>query len=142
MKNKLNIPSSKMNGFSLLEVLIAVFILAIGLLGLINLQMTSIKNNQSALFRTSAIILSYDLIDRMRVNQAADYTLTMAATPSGATRKDTDLIAWTTALANTLPSGDGSVAFSGDIATITVQWDDSRGTQGSNLQSFAVSSQR
>jgi len=131
-----------MKGFSLLEVLIAILILAVGLLGLIHLQMTSIKNNQSALFRTSAIILSYDLIDRMRVNKTADYTLTMGATPSGATLKDADLVAWTTALANTLPSGDGSVSYSGDIATVVVQWDDSRGTQGSNLHSFSVSSQR
>ncbi len=131
-----------MTGFSLLEVLIAVFVLAIGLLGLINLQMTSIKNNQSALFRTSAIILSYDLIDRIRLNRTADYTLTMATTPSGATRKDTDLIAWTAALADTLPAGDGSVSLSGDIVTVVVQWDDSRGTQGSNLQTFSVSSQR
>lgn len=126
----------------MLEVLIALLVLSLGLLGLITLQMTSLKNNQSAFYRTSAIILSYDIIDRMRLNKTADYTLTMAATPSGSTLKDTDLIAWTTALSNALPSGDGSVAIAGDIITVTVQWDDSRGSTGSNTQSFTVSSQR
>ena len=41
-----------------------------------------------------------------------------------------DLAAWKTNLQNTLPSGDGTVAFSGadnTIVEVRVQWDDERG---------------
>ena len=139
---KYNRPISKQAGFSLLEILIAIFILAIGLLGLAALQTTSLKNNHSALYRTTATVLAYDIIERMRLNQNADYTLTLAATPSGSTLKDADLIAWTTNLASELPLGDGSIAINGEIVTVTVQWDDSRGTQGSDTQSFIVRTER
>jgi type IV pilus assembly protein PilV len=55
-------------GFTLLEVMIAVFVLAIGLLGVAALQMTGVKNNHSANIRTQATELSYNLADRMRAN--------------------------------------------------------------------------
>ena len=139
---KYNRPISKPAGFSLLEILISIFILAIGLLGLAALQTTSLKNNHSALYRTTATVLAYDIIERMRLNQNADYTLTLTATPSGSTLKDADLIAWTTNLASELPLGDGSIAINGEIVTVTVQWDDSRGTQGSDTQSFIVRTER
>ena len=139
---KYNRPISKPAGFSLLEILISIFILAIGLLGLAALQTTSLKNNHSALYRTTATVLAYDIIERMRLNQNADYTLTLTATPSGSTLKDADLIAWTTNLASELPLGDGSIAINGEIVTVTVQCDDSRGTQGSDTQSFIVRTER
>lgn len=133
---------SKNKGFTLLEVMISVFVLAVGLLGLANLQMLSLKNNHSAQYRTSATVIAYDIIDRMRLNRTADYTIAIATTPSGSTLKDTDLIAWKTVLSNELPAGDGSVIFNGDIVTVVVQWDDSRGSDGSETQSFTVSSER
>ncbi|MFT7413440.1 MAG: type IV pilus assembly protein PilV [Methylophagaceae bacterium] len=142
MTNQIRITKSNNTGFTLLEVMIAVFVLAVGLLGLANLQMLSLKNNHSAQYRTSATILAYDIIDRMRLNRTADYTLALAATPSGSTLKDRDLMDWTTVLSNELPVGDGSIAMSGDIVTVVVQWDDSRGSEGNAAQSFTVSSER
>jgi type IV pilus assembly protein PilV len=129
-------------GFSLLEIMVSVFILAVGLLGLANLQMVSLKNNHSAQYRTTATVLAYDIIDRMRLNRNDDYTLAMSATPSGSGLKNTDLIAWVGQIANELPAGDGSVSISGDIVTVAVEWDDSRGTQGSSTQTVTVSSER
>jgi type IV pilus assembly protein PilV len=144
MANSQSINLNKASGFSLLEVLISIFVLAIGLLGLLNLQMISLKNNHSAQYRTSATVLSYDIIDRMRLNRDADYTLTMATTPSGTGLKNTDLLEWINELSSTLPSGDGSVAVAGDIVTVVVQWDDSRGniTGAPSTQQFTVSSER
>lgn len=55
-------------GFSLIEVLIALVILAIGLLGMASLMLTSMQSNQSAAERSAAIVLSYDLVERMRGN--------------------------------------------------------------------------
>lgn len=143
-------PISNKNGFSLLEVLISIFILAIGLLGLAALQTTSLKNNHSAQHRTSATVLTYDILDRMRLNPTlvlapsrrlipnASYARAIGdALPSGGIVGD-DLLQWTETLENELPSGDGAIAINGNIVTVTVQWDDSRGTQGSNTQNFVV----
>lgn len=55
-------------GFSLIEVLIALFILAIGLLGTASLMLTSMQSNQSAAERSAAIVAIYDLVERMRSN--------------------------------------------------------------------------
>jgi len=58
-------------GFTLLEVLIAVLVLAIGLLGLAKLQTFGLHANHSAHLRTQATLLAYDFTDRMRSNRAA-----------------------------------------------------------------------
>jgi type IV pilus assembly protein PilV len=63
-------------GFGLIEVLIAVLVLALALLGLAALQVTSLKNNQSAYNRSQATQLAYDLADRMRANIKGKSTYT------------------------------------------------------------------
>jgi type IV pilus assembly protein PilV len=55
-------------GFSLIEVLIAMFVIAIGVLGVSSAQLISIKNNQSAYYRSQANFLAMDILDRMRAN--------------------------------------------------------------------------
>ncbi len=66
-------------GFSLIEVLIALVVLAIGLLGLATLQMTSLQFNSDAYTRSQSTVLAYDIIDRMRSNltavDAGNYTI-------------------------------------------------------------------
>ena len=56
-------------GFTLIEVLIAIIVLSIGLLGLAGLQLTSLRNSNSAYTRSQAVILSYDIVDRIRANR-------------------------------------------------------------------------
>jgi type IV pilus assembly protein PilV len=58
-------------GFSLVEVLVALLVLSIGLLGLAALQTTSLQYNTGSYFRTQATLLAYDIIDRMRANLGA-----------------------------------------------------------------------
>jgi len=55
-------------GFSMLEVLITVFVLSIGLLGVAAMQATSIKLSHEAHLRSQASLLAYDIADRMRAN--------------------------------------------------------------------------
>ena len=62
---------SREPGFSILEVLVAVLILSVGLLGLAGLQTLSLKSNVSAAQRSIATQLAYDMSDRMRANQAS-----------------------------------------------------------------------
>jgi type IV pilus assembly protein PilV len=60
--------TGKQRGFTLLEVLIALLILSIGLLGLAALQTVGLRSNQMATLRTLATQMSYDITDRMRAN--------------------------------------------------------------------------
>lgn len=140
-------------GFSLMEVLVTLIVLSIGLLGLAGLQLSSLQDNHSAYLRSQATIMAGNIIDRMRANRtiarSGNYDIaigTSASTPaSGCTGSagdnctpaemaTLDLSEWKTDLADTLPSGDGSISrttLAGDqiLVTVTVQWDDSRGTQ-------------
>ena len=58
-------------GFTLIEVLIAMLVLAIGLLGLATLQTYTLRSNLSAYTRGQATQLLYDMSDKMRVNSEA-----------------------------------------------------------------------
>jgi len=124
----------RQRGVTLLEVLIAVVVLSIGLLGMAALQSSAISLNHSAYLRTQAINLSYDMSDRLRANRAAalqgEYDHGMgSAPPSGGTVAKQDLREWLNALEITLPSGTGAIQRNGDTFTITVRWDDSRGAE-------------
>lgn len=63
---------NKHRGFSLIEVLVAVLILAIGLLGVAALQMTSLNSGQDGYFRTQATAIGEDLASRIVINAAAN----------------------------------------------------------------------
>ncbi|KVW93426.1 pilus assembly protein PilV [Thiobacillus denitrificans] len=135
-----------MRGFTLLEVLVAVVVLSIGLLGLAGLMASSLKNSHSAYQRTQATWLAYDALDRMRANRqvalAGGYNLALSAAPGGSALAKDDLDEWDTALTNTLPAGDGSIAVAaGGVVRIVVQWNDTRGTGGIAAEQFIVDSQ-
>lgn len=59
----------KSRGFTLIEILVTMFILAIGLLGLAALVVDGMRNNQGAYLRTQASTLAYDMADRIRLNR-------------------------------------------------------------------------
>jgi len=63
-------------GFSMIEVLITIIVLAFGLLGFALLQTMNVRFVQSSNYRTQATNLAYDLLDQMRANryQSAWYT--------------------------------------------------------------------
>jgi type IV pilus assembly protein PilV len=77
----------KASGFSLFEVLIALIILAIGMLGIADLLMIAHKSNSSNYIRQQAIQSAYDIIDHIRANRQAaidgNYTISNLTT-SGA----------------------------------------------------------
>lgn len=124
-------------GVSLVEVLVAVVVIAIGLLGLAGLQASGVRVSQSSIHRSQAAQLAYDIVDRMRVNAptAAVYSIGLnaslpncdSAPTSSAEVAQCDLRDWRLRL-QTLPGGTGAIDTSlAPAVTVTVQWDDSRG---------------
>jgi type IV pilus assembly protein PilV len=127
-------------GFSLIEILVAVLIVSVGVLGVAGLQLVSLQNNTSAMFRTQAFQAAYEILDRKRANPDQDYTIGLAADPDAngpdcaanvctpAQMSAYDRNEWLEELAANLPNGDGSVADNGagGVITITVQWQDER----------------
>lgn len=55
-------------GFSMLEMLVALLILSVGLLGVATLQVRGQQFNQVGYLRTQAAFLAYDMMDRIRIN--------------------------------------------------------------------------
>lgn len=139
------------SGFSLLEVLISLVIVAVGLLGIAGLMSNTLKSNDSAAMRTQATAQAYNIIDRMRANMSAvnggNYVVTMPASaatgalPStctgaacGATALATyDIGQWEYDLAKFLPQGRGSISTTispvATTYTVTILWNDSRANQ-------------
>ena len=125
-------------GLGLIEVLIAVLVLAIGLLGIAAMQATALRNTQSSLERSQAVIQTYAILDAMRANPTGTYNLaetcTMPATPdTGANLAAKDISRWLTNLHTAM--GDvattcGSINCVGGVCTVTVKWDDTRGSGG------------
>jgi type IV pilus assembly protein PilV len=64
-------PLPRVHGFTMLEVLVAILILSLGLLGLAGLQTLGLRNNTGSAQRTIATQLAYDMSDRMRANYAS-----------------------------------------------------------------------
>lgn len=60
----------RQGGFSMIELLVAVLVMGIGVLGVSALQMVSLQNNRGALQRAEAVNLAYDMMDRIRANPA------------------------------------------------------------------------
>jgi type IV pilus assembly protein PilV len=117
-------------GFTLVEVLVTVVVLALGLLGVAALQTVALKSSRTALYRSYATFYAYDIADSMRVNRAAAvaaaYNLDFANAATGGTVAGDDMAAWKTALDRDLPSGQGKVTVDGQgHALIEVRWSES-----------------
>ena len=150
MKKFKNLKIKKQAGFNLIEVLLALLILSIGLLGVAGLQTTAVKASHTAMLKSIAITKVSAMIERIRANPAVDineYALeagTVGISKGCDTRSDTilaaqcspedlasnDLYLWEKSLVNGgLPNTtdtDGSVvidnAATPPIATVTVFW--------------------
>lgn len=129
---------TRQSGVSLIEVLIALLVLGIGILGMVALQTRSLALDREAYLRSQAESLAYDLGDRIRANedQRDDYAIALDANaPSGGNLAKRDLADWLGDIASALPSGDGSVVVNGDDVVITVAWSSSP-SLGGNQQRF------
>jgi type IV pilus assembly protein PilV len=135
-------------GFSMIEVLVTLVIIATALLGTAGLQAHALKTSKGSEFRNQAIFLSADIVERMEANKtealAGSYAVAAGAgAGAGAGAVSTacdafgacagpalvayDLANWQAAVVATLPAGVGVITVvAGNPATytITVSWTD------------------
>jgi type IV pilus assembly protein PilV len=137
-------------GFSLIEVLISVLILAIGLLGAAAIQLNALKFTDSSTLLSQASFIAYDMMDRIRANPEANYAvpnLTGVKTgnfPNAPRDQDlSDFASNIQALAGANGLGS-SITVNGRVVTVTVQWCDQRALNAQDcttaMQSFVATS--
>jgi type IV pilus assembly protein PilV len=99
-----------------MEVLVALLVLAIGLLGLAALQTQGLRFNQDAYVRSQATLLAYDIMDTMRArrDQVADFEQVPADPGLACDPADSSvnmaLSCWFDALGDALPGATASIA--------------------------------
>lgn len=136
--------AASVRGVGLIEVLVAVLVLAIGLLGVAAMQATALRNSQSSLERSQGVMHVYTILDSMRANPTAArtgaYNMGMTcAVPAAGNLVANDKRAWIDMLQQNLgATACGQVACVATLCTISVRWDDSRGTSGSATQTFST----
>jgi type IV pilus assembly protein PilV len=115
-------------GVGLVEVLISLLVLMFGMLGLAGLQLWSLKNNQSSMERSLAVVQTHTIIDAMRADRATAIAGGFndgAASPSEFAARS--LETWRASLVETLgPDATGTVECHNTQCTVTVRWNDQR----------------
>jgi type IV pilus assembly protein PilV len=137
--------SFRQRAFSLIEVLIALIIMSVGMLGIAGLYVQSLQAGRTSMFRHQAVALASDVADRIRANPTAGISYT---DPAGANNNCVaagvdcdaagmalhDVFLWKQQAGESLPGsaptggGDVTVAFDDTVVpplyTITVSWEE------------------
>lgn len=134
----------KQNGFSLVEVLIALVIMSVGMLGIAGLYVQSMQAGRTSMFRHHAVTLAGDVADRIRANPTAGAAynhidtypgtnfncVAMATDCNVAEMAENDIFIWQNEANDTLPGGEVAVTFAPAVAAapptyqVTVTWDE------------------
>ena len=110
-------------GITLLESLVAIVVMALGILGILGVQMRTLSDTQTGVRRAQAIRLIEDMCERMKANPSAlanlsSYVSNFAASPtvpscaSGCTAANLatyDVAVWKRTVRESLPLGKASI---------------------------------
>ncbi|MEX2259522.1 MAG: type IV pilus modification protein PilV [Woeseia sp.] len=138
MKTKRKLIAGTCRGFSLIEVLIALIILSVGMLGIAGLYVHSMQAGRTSMFRHQAVILAGDVADRIRANPMAAAAYAGAGADNSCVNGGVnctpaemaahDILLWDQQAVDTLPNGDVAVEFDNSVVPptyqITVSWDE------------------
>lgn len=126
---------AQMRGVGLIEVLIAVLVLSIGLLGLAALQTRALANNETAFQRSVAVMESYSIADALRANPAGQPVSAFEIgmddeAPTGTSFAATAVRSWRQNLEALLgEEATGSINCQNERCTISTRWNQERATQ-------------
>lgn len=126
-------------GFSLVEVLIALVIMSVGMLGIAGLYVQSLQAGRTSMFRHHAVTLAADVADRIRANPlagiayidpvGADNNCVLGgAICTSAQMAANDIFLWKNQARDSLPGGDVTVVFAPAAGVvppsyqITISW--------------------
>ena len=126
------------HGFSLVEVLIALIIMSVGMLGIATLFVQSMQAGRTSMFRHHAVTLAGDVADRIRANPRAGIAYAGQGADNGcvATGNDctevamaaNDIFQWDAQVVESLPNGDVTVTYDDAVTppeyTIRIDWDE------------------
>lgn len=101
-------------GVTLLEVVIALFVLSLGLLGIIQIQALSLRQTHESHLNTVAIFQAQNLLEQFRLWQVLPNS-------SGA---ETLLLAWNEKNQQLLPHGEGDISLKNNQLIIDMFWQD------------------
>ena len=124
-------------GVGMLEVMIAVLVLAIGILGIAALQAITLKNTGSSASRTQAAIQVYSMMDIIRADRAnlGSYNTNIYMAGDGTGTAGT-MMGWLDGLKTTVaPDAMGKIICDANSMTckVGVQWSDARATGGAAI---------
>jgi len=127
----------RQRGFSLVEVLIALVIMSVGMLGIAGLYVQSMQAGRTSTFRHHAVTLAGDVADRIRANPTAGAAyaaaggvdsgcVAMGVDCSEPQMASHDIFLWAEQARDTLPAGQINITHDGAVSpaqyTIEVAW--------------------
>lgn len=128
----------RQQGSSLIEVLVALFILAVGLLGVLAMQSRAVQLNQNAYLYSQAAVLANDVMEAMRTSPTSLGTYNInygdpspnspaCATAAAGCSSESDIALWNVSqwrnnIENLLPGGQGEIARVGNDIFIRVRF--------------------
>lgn len=139
----------RQRGVGLVEVLVAVLVLAVGMLGVAAMQAMALRNNQSAVGHSAAVTQTYAILDAMRVDRdrasIGQYDIPQfdCGTPDGGTFIKNELRNWVIQTKTALGQpGDNTTCVrlvcGTNQCTVQIRWDDTRGSGGSSTQTVTT----
>lgn len=134
----------RQRGFSLVEVLIALVIMSVGMLGIAGLYVHSMQAGRTSMFRHQAVTLAGDVADRIRANPRAlgayalvggvDYNCVAQGVDCSEPQMAAhDILLWNDQVTQSLPNGQINITFDGTVAPPTYQIEVAWVEAGENL---------